>query len=232
MPFAMTPRIVLAAVVALAAAGLGARVLALTPEPPVISGLSPAIPEPKATVQVLTIAGTGFETGISIEVTDPAGQKQAYSGDQVARPSRTELHASVILPVEGDYSLTATNPDGGTSDPFPLTVKADPKPEPPVITQIRPPDPRPSPEQQTLTVEGRRFETGLRAIVTDPAGVEVTDVNVRNVTPESFELVLRLAMPGDYLVVVSNPAGGVSNTYVLTAHGRTRDGWHSGGRTP
>jgi hypothetical protein len=201
-------------------------------DPPLVSAIGPAVPEPGDKVQVLVLTGTRLEPELTIELTDPTDQTQSYMGDQIVHRSPTEVHASVMLPVEGRYALTAINRNGERSEPFPFEVKTPPRPAPPVITEIRPPDPRPSPEAQRLTVRGRGFEQRLRVTVTDPAGVELTDVTTRNVMPDAFDLMVRLSTPGDYLVVVTNPSGGVSNAHVLTVQTPTSLGWRPGGRCP
>jgi len=67
------------------------------------------------------------------------------------------------------------------------------------------------PEPQDLTVQGRLFEPNLWVIVTDPLGVEVVDVVVRDIKPTSFVLRIKLETKGTYEMVLTNPSGGLSN---------------------
>jgi len=198
--------------VPLLAAGLLAVSLASTP---VITQVLPAVPSPDDEPQTLSLRGSDFLPDLEIEVMNPSGSTEVFSGDQVVRHDATRVDVTLLIPAEGRYAFIVRNRDGGVSQPFNVAVKAKKEPAAPVIAQVTPANLRPHPEPQTLRVEGRRFETGLRAIVTDPVGTEIGDVQVRNVTPTAFELILRLPEPGDYGLSVSNPSGGVSNVYQL-----------------
>ena len=81
----------------------------------------------------------------------------------------------------------------------------------PAIERIEPPEPTRQAEIQMLRVIGQRFANGLQAVLTDPTGADVTDVQVTKVTQTSFELSARLDKAGDYSLVVTNPSGAVSN---------------------
>lgn len=199
--------------VPLLAAGL--LVAASLASTPVISQVLPAVPSPDDEPQTLSLRGSDFLPGLEIEVMNPSGSTEVFSGDRVVRHDATRVDVTLLIPAEGRYAFIVRNRDGGVSQPFNVAVKATKEPAAPVITQVTPANLRPHPEPQTLRVEGRRFETGLRAIVTDPVGTEIGDVQVRNLTPTAFELILRLSEPGDYSLSVSNPSGGVSNVYQL-----------------
>jgi hypothetical protein len=183
---------------------------------PVITQVLPAVPSPGDEPQTLSLHGSDFLPGLELEVMNPSGATEVYSGDRVVRHDATRVDVTLLIPAEGRYSFVVRNRDGGVSQPFNVAVKATKEPAAPVISQVTPANIRPHPEPQTLRVEGRRFETGLRAIVTDPVGTEIGDVQVRNLTPTAFELILRLTEPGDYGLSVSNPSGTVSNVYQLT----------------
>jgi hypothetical protein len=182
---------------------------------PVISGVDPATPAPGPKTQMLTINGQEFMPGLKLSVTSPAGQTSVVQGNAITNQQATSFQAAVMLEVAGTYSLVVTNPDGGVSTPFQLAVKASPtKPQQdgPVIEKITPEDPAKRPDAQPLQIQGQRFSSGLRAIVTDPMGSEVPEVTVAKVTPNAFELMVRLEHTGEYTLVVKNPSGAVSNT--------------------
>ena len=85
----------------------------------------------------------------------------------------------------------------------------------PEITRVRPAEAAKRAEPQALQVEGARFASGLKALVTDPAGADVTDAVVSKVTPNSFELLVKLEQAGDYSIVVANPSGTTSNVFSI-----------------
>ena len=194
---------------ALAAAVLA---MALAGSTPIINNVDPAAPAPNTKAQVLTIAGQDFMPGLTLTLSEPAGNKTVIQGKAIVNQTPTSFQATVTLLNEGTYSLVVTNTDGGISPPFALGVKKQPPPQGPSIEKITPAEPTKRQDAQPLLVEGQRFSAGLRAIVTDPMGADVTDVQVAKVTPNQFELNVRLEHSGEYTLVVTNPSGAVSNT--------------------
>ena len=69
----------------------------------------------------------------------------------------------------------------------------------------------PQPALQDLKVTGQRFGAGLKAIVTDPMGMEVLDPVIKDLTPTSFTLNVRLEAAGSYNLVLSTGAGATSS---------------------
>jgi len=193
---------------------LAAVVLAvsLAPSTPIINNVDPATPGPAAKAQILTITGQEFMPGLTLTVSEPEGNKTVIQGKAITNQTASSFQAPVMISREGTYSLVVTNTDGGISPPFALGVKARPPAEGPVIEKITPAEPTKRQDAQPLLIEGQRFSAGLRAIVTDPMGADVTEVQVGKVTPNSFELTVRLEHSGEYVMVVTNPSGAVSNT--------------------
>jgi hypothetical protein len=154
---------------------------------------------------------------LTLYVTSPDGAATHYSGAAIQARTEMTFQAALVFPTPGRYQLVVTNTDGGTSPPFTVEARAtQAKVEGPVISSITPAEPAKLPEAQALRVDGQRFEAGLRAIVTDPVGTEIPEVEVSKITAGSFELRVRLAQAGTYEVVVSNPSGAVSNVFQLT----------------
>jgi hypothetical protein len=81
----------------------------------------------------------------------------------------------------------------------------------PVLERVLPPEVPRGQQAQELAVEGQRFTSDLRAILTDPTGEEVTEVGISRVEPMSFRLRAIFDKAGDYELSVSNAAGEVSN---------------------
>jgi hypothetical protein len=185
---------------------------------PVILSIEPAMPAPRDEAQSITVRGEDFRQGLTFEVTGPSGQTQTYKDDSVRGRQATQFTVMLTLATKGEYSFKVTNPDGGMSAPFVVDVQpgGEAEPEGPVISRVTPTDPVHLPEPQVLRVEGENFERGLRVIVTNPIGEEVTDVTVDQVTANSFEVTVLLDQAGNYELVVSNPSGGVSNVWQVT----------------
>src|SRR5262245_41591839 len=93
--------------------------LAITvfPSPRILS-ISPPSPAASPTAQLVTITGTGFLPGLSLDVTTPDGNVQNYKGGAIQGTRDMSFQVSLTFPTTGTYSLVVTNPDGGTSDPF------------------------------------------------------------------------------------------------------------------
>ena len=199
----MLSRTVLAAVVLWTGAAVAA---------PRIDSVSPASPAPGNEPQTITVHGDGFQPGLRLDVTTPAGEHQVVQGDGIIAPQPKSFQAAVVFSEIGRYELVVSNRDGEKSPPFVVEVK-ERKADSPTITRVTPAEVAKQPEPQALQVEGTQFATGLKAIVTDPAGADVTDVVVSKLTPNSFELMVRLSEAGDYSIVVVNPSGATSNVY-------------------
>jgi len=183
---------------------------------PVITAVAPARPEPGATAQRLTITGREFQPRLELMVTTPEGGTMQLKEKAIQARTETEFQADVLMATPGRYQLVVTNPDGGISAPFRLDVQGPQKPVVPVIDRILPENIRRSPDAQTLTVQGRNFGSGFRAVVTDPAGTDVAGVTVRAATASSFTLIVRLDRDGSYTLVVSNSTGASSNAATIT----------------
>jgi hypothetical protein len=180
---------------------------------PVISGVMPATLAPAAKPQVLRITGQDFLAGLTLEVRNPSGQSVIIPTKDIRARTNTNFEVSLTLATAGNYSLVVTNTDGGVSPPFALVVAEAKKQDGPVINKVTPAEPTKRNAPQPLMVEGERFVSGLRAVVTDPMGMDVTEATVGKVTPNSFEIVVKLEHAGEYSIVVTNPSGAVSNVF-------------------
>lgn len=178
---------------------------------PVISNVAPAAPAPSTKPQLLTIAGQDFLPQLTLTVAEPGGNRNVFQGDAIRARTNTSFQVSLVLATAGTYSLVVTNTDGGISPPFAIGVKApSPAADVPIIEKIDPSEPTKRQDAQPLIIHGQKFSSGLRAIVTDPMGADVPELTVAKVTPNSFELTIRLEHAGEYTMVVSNPSGAVS----------------------
>jgi hypothetical protein len=212
----------------LSAAGLGAAVPAGHPDTaarvahldaPQITGVDP-VPARGSSPQTVTILGAGFRPGLTLDVTTPNGQTTHLDGPAIAATRDASFQVTVLFAVAGKYSLVVTNPDGGASKPFTLDVRA--APTAPALDRITPDHVSPSPQPQAFQLSGARFARGAAVVVTDPAGnvITVSGGAIRNATPTSLEVSVRLAVAGEYGVSVENPSGEMSNALTVVVSGR------------
>jgi hypothetical protein len=178
---------------------------------PEINSITPAAPVRSSKPQMLTVTGRNFRMGLTLTVTQPNGQSMTFQNGDIQARRDTSFQISMLIDQSGAYSFVVTNRDGGTSEPFVLKVDQPRTADAPAIERIEPQEPTRQVEPQTLRVIGQRFAAGLQAVLTDPAGADVTDVQVTKVTQTSFEISARLDKAGDYSLVVTNPSGAVSN---------------------
>jgi hypothetical protein len=196
--------------VVLIASSLSAVVLA-TPPGPEITGISPDPVEPGATARPVTVSGSRFLERLTLTVTGPNGGSAAYREPVIRELRDSSFVVPVLFPTPGDYQFVVTNADGGASNLFRVTAKANSAA--PVISEVRPAHLRASSSQQALTLLGRGFVPGIAVSVTDPAG-GVQDVPagaIADVRPASVDITVTLELAGDYTVVVTTPAGTPSN---------------------
>ena len=185
--------------------------LAAGPPRPEISGITPATLAPSNTTQSLLVAGRDFAPGLSLSVTNPGGRVAEYRGNAIVEQRDTSFRVAVMLPDTGTYRFVVVNPDGQTSAPYSLSVKS--TGDGPTAREVRPAGLRISSSPQPITVEGSGFEPGMSVSVTDPSG-EVQTLSgdaIKDPLPTSFQLTLRLELPGHYELVVTNPNGKTSS---------------------
>jgi hypothetical protein len=192
-------------------------------EPPVVSSVTPAPIVASASAQVLTISGTGFAPGLTVEVTSQ-GNTATFTGATVQGQRATTFEISAVLPQPGTATLVVRNTDGGVSDPFSLTVVAGQAPAPTpapmpaaVIDRADPETATRSTVAQSISLSGSQFAAGLAVTLTDPTGtVRVIAANaLEAVTPTSVRFLAVLDVSGDYTVTVTNPKGQASNTVTI-----------------
>jgi hypothetical protein len=178
---------------------------------PAITSIDPAAPVRSTKPQTLTINGKNFMDGLTLTVMQPTGQSLMFQGADIQMRRDTSFQATMLIDQPGAWSFVVTNRDGGTSQPFVLRIEQPRGADTPAIERIEPAEPMRQVEAQKLRVIGQRFAAGLQAVLTDPTGTDVTDVQVTKVTQNSFEIAARLDKAGDFLLVVTNPSGAVSN---------------------
>jgi len=103
--------------------GLVYNVTATAGSAPTLSAVNPVAPTVSGQNQTLTLTGTGFQSGASVNVTYPGGSG-TLTGSQVSVVSTTSIQVQVLLNNPGAWSFRVTNPDGKQSGLLPVTVAA------------------------------------------------------------------------------------------------------------
>ena len=95
--------------------------LVVAPPPVVITSISPATPASGAP-QVVTVTGTGFESGLTVTMGLPGSGSTTISGSQIQSVTATSFQMTVTFGATGTYTIRVSNPDGGQSGIFEFAV--------------------------------------------------------------------------------------------------------------
>ncbi|MFM8311787.1 MAG: beta strand repeat-containing protein, partial [Ilumatobacteraceae bacterium] len=167
---------------------------------PVATSLTPSTVGQGATAQSLTVAGTGFQSGMTAAV---SGTGVTATVSSITATSATLTVAATADALPGLRSLTLTNPDGGAHEATGLlTVTAKP-----VATSLSPSTVGQGATAQLLTVAGTGFQSGMTASF---SGLGVT-ATVSGVTASSATLSVTVtagALLGLRSVTLVNTDGG------------------------
>jgi hypothetical protein len=192
---------------------------------PVITAVEPRSPLAGTEPQTLTITGSNFLAGVSLNVTEPDGRKRTIEGNAILARRETSFQVAIVLAAPGAYTLTATNPDRGTSDQYVVKVQATAQPArvTPKIDRVLPENITKDPQPQILKISGQNFVQGLSVSVTDPVGTvyQFKGTSLGALTATSFDLSVALEMVGDYSLMVTNPTGESSNNVTFKVTMRT-----------
>lgn len=90
---------------------------------PVIDGITPARVNKQTQPQVLTLDGKRFMPGLIVTLNDAAGNSTTVSGNAISNMTQNSFSMSVVISVEGEYTVTVTNPDGQVSNAASLSVR-------------------------------------------------------------------------------------------------------------
>ena len=219
MLFAIRPRLTMSVVLVAAFVAVCSDLSAARPagdaSTPVITAVAPDNPAPGKDPQPVRITGLNFLPRLTLMVTTPGGNSIELKGEAIHAPTDTSFQVDLLMVTAGKYTLVVTNPDGGISAPFVIDVRAVTKPPAPAIDRVQPEEITKNQEPQEVTIVGRNFGPGLRAILTDPQGADVVNPTLRDVTPTSFKMTAKMEMAGRYNLVVSNATGAVSNVATI-----------------
>ncbi len=92
---------------------------------PVIDTITPEKPSKQSQPQLLVFNGKRFMQGLIVTFHDPTGTATTVSGNDITNLSSNGFNASVVLTVEGEYTVTVTMPDGQVSNSASLSVRGE-----------------------------------------------------------------------------------------------------------
>ena len=90
---------------------------------PVISTLTPSKAGKQTQPQTFNVEGQQFVQGLTVTLNDPTGDETIVSGNAINNVSSNSFTFTVILTVEGEYTVSVTNPGGSTSNSVSLSVR-------------------------------------------------------------------------------------------------------------
>jgi hypothetical protein len=96
---------------------------AVTGTPPVIDAVTPSRAQKQTQAQLLRVDGKRFAQGLVVNVTDPTGVTVNVSGSAIGQQTPNTFNVSVVLSIEGEYSITVTNADGQISNMVSVSVR-------------------------------------------------------------------------------------------------------------
>lgn len=164
-----------------------------------ISGVVPPSFVASAAEQALQVTGSGFQRGLSLTFTDPAGgPPQVVSGDAITAVTPTLAGSSVVLNTPGTWKVAVTNPAEEPSGDFVFTVMGAP-----TVKAISPAQPKHKAEAQRVEITGSGFMSGLTVEFTSPGRTTVAG-SVASVNATHVLVDVQLAEKGDWKVVASN----------------------------
>jgi len=174
---------------------------------PAIANVSPNPMTASTAAQLLTVNGTGFQSGLTLKI----GSTNIASS-QLAALTATKLTVWIITGAAvATYPVQVVNPGLAASNTVNFKVVA----PPPVISALTPNPMAVSSKAQVLTIRGTGFQTGLKVVV-GPATYSGSQVSV-----SATQLQLSM-IPGakatSLNVQVTNPDAQQSSIAVLQVH--------------
>jgi hypothetical protein len=91
---------------------------------PIIDAITPSKGTKQSQPQSLRIEGKRFQQGLVVTVNDAAGNATQVSGNAISDFTQNGFTISVLLTVEGEYTVSLVNPDGQASNAVSLSVRA------------------------------------------------------------------------------------------------------------
>lgn len=90
---------------------------------PVISAITPSKTSKQSQPQAFHLDGSRFMQGLTVTISDPVGGATVVSGNGITDLTANGLTFTSAITVEGEYTISVTNPDGKTSNAVSLSVR-------------------------------------------------------------------------------------------------------------
>jgi hypothetical protein len=187
---------------------------------PVVSGVTHNPMTGSTANQIVTINGSGFESGTALKViVGYAGSTTTLSGGQIAFVNSTQILALINVGITArTWTVQVVNPSGLASNSANLQVVA--PPVPPAIASLAPNPMMRSAAAQTLTVNGSGFltGTGLRVVLTaNGASLTLQGTAIQSASASQIRVTVNVGnVARNWTVQVVNPNGIASNSVTLT----------------
>jgi hypothetical protein len=186
---------------------------------PTIAGLSPSSPPQSTASQMVVVAGSNFQAGLTAVLTGPTGTTTTLGGSAIDSVTQTLFHLTATLADAGSYKLRVSNPSGQMSEPWTFTVRTPDPPAKPTVTGLSPSTPTKNSAVQMVYIAGTSFESGATVALTLPNGTTSTlsgSEAIPYVSATTVKIMVTLADAGSYSLRVTNPSGLVSEAYAFT----------------
>ena len=177
-----------------------------TPTPPAITSLSPASVTAGSAAFTLTVTGTGFVSGATVQW-NSSGRTTTFS-------SATQLTAAITaadIAAAGTAAILVANTDGTKSSASTFTINA--PPPPPTITSLSPTSAIAGAAAFTLTVNGAGFVSGATV---QWGGSNRTTTYMSATQLTAAITATDIASAGAASVLVANPDGTKSSASTFT----------------
>ena len=184
-----------------------------TPNPsPAVTSLSPSSITFGSPAFTLTVSGNNFVAPSSVQWNGIPRTTTFVSSTQLT----AAIPASDVAAL-GTANVSVSNPapgGGASSQVFSVTGFT------PTISSISPAVPTASSSDQTLSVSGTNFQSGLTVSVTFPSGgsTVLSGSQILGVTSTSFQLLITLNGGGTWSIRVNNPNASPSNVFTFTVN--------------
>jgi surface antigen len=178
--------------------------------PPVVGSILPLSPTASSVNQPVTVTGTNFTSGLSVETVFPNGQPgPTLSGLQITDIAPNTFKMWITLGNQGNWTIRVKSADGLRSNSFTFSVLPSLTPGP-SVTSIDPNPGTASNNDQDIQVLGSNFQSALTVAVFFPGNIPgpvLSGEQIINQTSTSFTVRIRLATPGQWGIRVINPDG-------------------------
>lgn len=163
---------------------------------PAISGISPSSAMAGGSAFTLTVNGSGFLSGATVQWNGGALPTTYVNGGQL-----TATVAATQIAAQGSATIVVVNPGGSTSNTATLTINP-PTPPPPVISLLNPTSATQGRPAFTLTVNGSGFLSGA-TVQWNSSALITTYVSANQLT--AMVSASQIAAQGSAAVMVVNP---------------------------